>query len=312
MHPFIKQRVVIIGAAGQVGTPLTQTLLELGHEVVALTRSRNGSGKEKLDEYEAQGAEIIEIADMLDLQNMTSVLKGADTLVCASPASDTIINQYETVWLEAAVNAGVKRFVPTEFGCHTRSLDYGDGILFDHKKRMHEKIFESGIGWTFIYNGVIFDYCLPNLRFFKQITTFGKMDIPIYTHEITDIGRVAAYAITDECTMNKCVQLDYNALTQTEMLSMLKTNFPDYPFEYEHFTTEFITQARLIVSDEVTGKKGTETDQERWGINNVIYVLDKLAGFTDETLRASQLYPDYQVSKTPAQALADPDFVFEK
>lgn len=56
MHPFIKQRVVIIGAAGQVGTPLTQTLLELGHEVVALTRSRNGSGKEKLDEYEAQGA----------------------------------------------------------------------------------------------------------------------------------------------------------------------------------------------------------------------------------------------------------------
>lgn len=312
MHPFIKQRIVVIGAAGQVGTPLTQTLLELGHEVVALTRSRNSASKETLDEFESNGAEIIEIPDMLDLQSMTSVLKGADSLVCASPASDSIINEYETVWLEAAVAAGVKRFVPTEFGCHTRSLDYGDGILFDHKKRMHEKIFASGIGWTFIYNGVIFDYCLPNLRFFRKITTFGKMDIPIYTHEIADIGRIAAYAITDERTMNKCVQLDYNSITQTDMLSALRANFPDYPFEYEHYSTEFITQAMQTASDKITGKKGKETDKERWGINNVIYVLDKLAGFTDETLRASELYPDYQVSKTPVQALSDPDFVFEQ
>jgi len=41
-------------------------------------------------------------------------------------------------------------------------------------------------------------------------------------------------------------------------------------------------------------------------------VLGKLAGFTDETVRASQLYLDYQVSRTPAQAIANPDFVFEK
>ncbi len=101
-------------------------------------------------------------------------------------------------------------------------------------------------------------------------------------------------------------------LTQTEMIDLLKSSFPDYPFEYEHFSTDFITDARLTTNDQVTAKKGAETDRERWGINYVIYVLGKLAGFTDETVRASELYPDYQIIKTPAQAIANPDFVFDK
>lgn len=310
MYILNKQRVAVIGATGQVGTPLTKGLLSLGHDVVVLARSLNN--REQLNEYKAGGAEIIEVTNMLDVDAMATALKGCNSLICAVPGSEQIITEHEPVWLEAAVKASVKRFVPTEFGCHTRSLDYGDGILFDHKKKMHEKIFASGIGWTFFYTGGIFDYFLPNLRFFKKISTFGKMDLPIYTHEIEDIGYVAAMALTDERTQKRCVQMDYNALTQTEMLNLLKLSFPDYPFEYEHYSSEFITDARLNASDQITAKKGAETDRERWGINYVIYVIGKLAGFTDETVRASELYPDYQVTKTPAQAIVDPDFVFEK
>lgn len=310
MYIFNKQCVAVIGATGQVGTPLTRGLLSLGHDVVVLVRSLKH--QKQLNEYKANGAEIVEVTDMLDVDAMASALSGADILICAVPGSEQIINEQEPIWLEAAVKAGVKRFVPTEFGCHTRSLAYGDGILFNYKKKMHEKIFASGISWTFFYTGGIFDYFLPNLRFFRKITTFGEMDLPIYTHEIEDIGKVAAMALTDERTLNRCVQMDYNVLTQTEMLDLLKSSFPDYPFEYEHFSTAFITDARLTASDQVTAKKGSETDRERWGINYVIYVIGKLAGFTDETVRASELYPDYQVSKTPAKAISNPDFVFDK
>ncbi|MGF1759598.1 aromatic alcohol reductase, partial [Photobacterium sagamiensis] len=111
--------------------------------------------------------------------------------------------------------------------------------------------------------------------------------------------------------LNKCVQMDYNVLTQTEMLAELKKNFPDHPFEYEHFSSEFITDSRNTAGDEVTAKKGAETDRERWGINYVIYVIGKLASFTDETLRTTALYPDYQVTRTPEQALADSAFIFD-
>lgn len=306
-----KQTIAIIGATGQVGTPLTLNLLEMGHEVIAITRSLNSGIPDKLREFSDKGARIVEINDMRNQLLVEEAIHGADVLVCAVPGDQSVINELEPIWLEAAINAGVKRFVPTEFGCHTRNLNYGDGVLFDFKKDFHEKLFKSGIGWTFIYTGGIFDYFLPNLRFFRKITTFGEMGLPIYVHEIGDIGRISALVITDERTVNRCVQLDFNVLTQTEMLDLLHKHHPDYRFEYEHFSSEFITEQRLTASDKVSAKKGAETDRERWGINYVIYVIGKLAGFTDETVKASNLYPDFVVSKTPEQAIAEPTFVFE-
>jgi hypothetical protein len=63
--------------------------------------------------------------------------------------------------------------------------------------------------------------------------------------------------------------------------------------------------------DEISAKKGAETDRERRDINYVIHVIGKLAASTDQTLRTSKLYPDY-VCKRPEEALSDPKFVFEE
>jgi hypothetical protein len=137
------------------------------------------------------------------------------------------------------------------------------------------------------------------------------MELPIHTHDIEDIGFIAALAVTDDRTLNKCVQMDYNCLTQTEMLNLVKKFWPDHEFEYTHFSSEFITRMKDEAGDEVTGKQGKETDRERWGINHVIYVLGKLASFTDETIRSSEIYPNF-ISKKPEEAIADKNFVFEK
>ncbi|WP_299793291.1 aromatic alcohol reductase [uncultured Shewanella sp.] len=305
-----KKHVAVIGAAGQVGTPLTKGLLSLGHKVTIIFRARNAQNSVKLTEFEALGARLIECPDMKDLHALTKALRGVDTFVVSVPGSKENIQDFEPLWLEAAVKAGVKRFVPTEFGAHTQALEMGDGEVFDQKKRFHDLLLNSGLDWTLFYNGGIFDYFLPNLRFFSKITTFGNMDIPIYTHDIEDIGYLAAMAVTDERTVNRCVQLDYNTLTQNEMLAQLKQNWPDHPFEYEHFTSEYIIEQKEHSGDEVTAKKGAETDKERWGINYVIYVVDKLAAFTEQTLAASQLYPDY-MCKRPEDALKDAKFIFE-
>lgn len=308
----MEQTVAIIGATGQVGTPLTRNLLEMGHNVRVLVRVRAQSDTGRLAEYEKHGAEIVEVPDMLNVDALSSVLGGADALVAAVPGSQQIITESEPIWIQAAVKAGVKRYVPSEFGCHTRQLSLGDGILFDYKKALHEKIFASGIGWTFIYTGGIFDYFLPNLRFFHKITTFGDLDLPIYTHDIADIGRLAAMAITDPRTLNKCVQLDLFCPTQREMVAELLRAHPTTNFETEHFSSEFIANARLNASDEQTAKRGAETDRERWGINYVIYVLGKLHGFTADTVRATELWPDCRAGcRTPQQAISDPAFVFD-
>ena len=306
-----KQRVAVIGSTGQIGLPLTTNLLLQGHDVTLLVRARNQPQNNTLQALEQKGARLVELADMSDVTAMTNALSGMDTLICAVPGSKEIITQSEPLWLEAAIRAGIKRFVPTEFGAHTHALKMGEGEVFDNKKRLHDKLFNADIGWTLFYNGGIFDYFLPNLRFFPKITTFGDLDLPIYTHHIEDIGRIAARALTDERTLNHCVQMDFNVLTQNRMLSLLKESFPSYPFEYLHYSTDYIIEARTNAGNEVSAKKGAETDLERWGINYVVYVLGKLAAFTKDTLKASELYPNFKVIQTPEQALLDRRFVFE-
>jgi|GEM_PF-1111496 len=312
MYQFEKQRIAVIGAAGQIGKPLTQGLLSLGHDVVLLCRTKPSSLNPQLLEFQNQGAELIVLESLTDKLALSRALIGCDTLICAVPGSKSIITHDEPLWLEAAVEAGVNRFVPTEFGAHTQAIEYGEGEIFDHKKALHQKIFDSGIGWTFFYNGGIFDYFLPNLRFFDSITTFGDMSFPIYTHHINDIGYCAALALTDKRTLNHCVQMDFYCLSQTEMLQLLESNFPNHPFEYHHYSTAYISLANLTSGNEVSAKKGAETDKERWGINNVIYVLNKLVAFNEDTLRTSDLFPDFQLSYTVEQALSDPLFVFEE
>mmetsp|Transcript_3311 Transcript_3311/g.5805 ORF Transcript_3311/g.5805 Transcript_3311/m.5805 type:complete len:312 (-) Transcript_3311:48-983(-) len=305
-YTFVKQTVAVIGATGQVGSPLSKTLLDLGHTVKVLTRKPLVHDKAE----HLEGADVVVLPDMHDKAALVKTLKDVDVLVCAVPGSEPVINKSEPIWLDAAVEAGVKRFVPTEFGLHTRNADYGDGVIFDWKKKLHEKIFATGIGWTFFYNGGIFDYFLPNLRFFEKITTFGDCDLPLQTHEIRDIGRCAAMAVTDARTLNKCVQMDFNMLTQNQMLALLKQNFPDHTFEYTYYSKDYIVNAMETAGEEVTAKKGAETDKERWGINYAVFVKGILGAFTEETMRTTELYPKFVCEFTPEAALASKEFVF--
>lgn len=200
-----KKSVAVIGATGQIGTPLTKALLDLGHDVVVVARQINEHNQNRLHSFEKKGAKIHICPNMKNVDEVAKAIIGCDTLVVAVPGSKQNIKELEPIWLKAAVKAKIKRFVPTEFGAHTQGLDMGEGEVFDNKKEFHKLLFESGMDWTLFYNGGIFDYFLPNLRFFRKITTFGNLDTPIYTHHIDDIGFLAAMSLTDDRTDRKSV-----------------------------------------------------------------------------------------------------------
>ena len=116
MYTFRKQSIVVIGATGQIGTPLTKALLSLGHHVIILHRAQSANNSEKLNANKAQGATLIAINDMLNIDEIANAIEGADALISAVPGNKEIITEAEPLWLKAALKAGVKRFVPTEFG----------------------------------------------------------------------------------------------------------------------------------------------------------------------------------------------------
>lgn len=306
-----QKKVAIVGCTGQIGFGLSKALLRLNHSVIAVTRKKNADNASKLSELESLGAKVKECGDYADVETLAGILKGCDTLVVAIRANVKSIREKEPKILDAALKAGVKRFVPDEFGVHTLSVEYGDGTLFDAKKDMHKKIFKSGIDWTFVYNGVIFDYLIPNFRMWDKITTFGDINIELATHDLEDIVTIAAMAITDDRTVNRAVQICANKITQARMIEELNKNWPGRIGDIVHVSKEEIVDKKVNSDpNTISAKGGFEPDQERYGINYVVYVIGKL--FEEnrpDTLLAHELYPEYEFKK-PEEAMKDHYFVF--
>jgi uncharacterized protein YbjT (DUF2867 family) len=305
------QRVAVIGATGRVGMALSRGLHRLGHKVIAVSRGRSASNQSQLDVLAALDIPLAFQENLKDVNCLAAVLSGCDVAVVALRANARLVRDLEPPILEAARQAKVRRFVPDEFGTHTKCLDYGVGALFDAKKEFQEQVFASGLEWTLVFPGGIFDYFLPNLRLFERVTTFGNLHCTFPTHSIEDIGAISARAVTDQRTANKAVQIYANVVTQEGLIATLVRFWPNYHFEIEHVPTETI----IYLKDhgdpvQVSAKGGAEPDRERHGINYATYVLCKLGCLDDpDTLNANDLYPDY-VYKKPEEVLADPKFVF--
>lgn len=122
----MKKTVTVFAATGVAGSACVNELIAQGvFNVQVLVRKQGGqekssfrplkesSEKEKqLDAWEQQGVTILR-AETNDASDLIPVLKGTDYLVSCVPFTATE-SQYPLIW--AAKEAGVERFVPSEFG----------------------------------------------------------------------------------------------------------------------------------------------------------------------------------------------------
>lgn len=117
-------RVLLAGATGTVGTELTAQLLDAGHEVLGITRSRRGA-----DGLRAAGAEAI-IGDMMARDALLEALEGmrADAVIHQATAITKTPTRHRDLYatnalrshgtanlLAAAELTGARRFVTQSF-----------------------------------------------------------------------------------------------------------------------------------------------------------------------------------------------------
>ena len=132
----------MIGATGQVGFPLCRELLQLG-QTVAISRARSADNRFRLDALQAAGADLVFQADLGNVESLGRALVGCDTVVVATRANAHLVQELEPRILQAAQAAGVRRFVPDEFGTHSKGLPDGVGTLFDAKKVFQRRAIED-------------------------------------------------------------------------------------------------------------------------------------------------------------------------
>jgi len=142
--------LVIVGASGHLGEAVLPEFLKSSLQVSVLARPDSKASF-------PEGVTIIR-ASTSNATELEAALKGQDAIV--SLLSDVGIQE---ALLEAAKKAGVKWFVPSEFGHDTSDPLVMDLPipLFKAKDDFRKKLDESGLGWTGIIPGMFFDWVSP-------------------------------------------------------------------------------------------------------------------------------------------------------
>src|SRR5690606_33338458 len=107
-----KSTIVLAGATGDLGGRIAKSLLQKGAIVRVLVRSY--SDKAKVDALRKAGATIVEV-DFHNAAELTKACEGATCVVSALSGLHYVIVGVQTLLLNAAVAAGVPRFIPSDF-----------------------------------------------------------------------------------------------------------------------------------------------------------------------------------------------------
>ncbi|KIJ28626.1 hypothetical protein M422DRAFT_54518 [Sphaerobolus stellatus SS14] len=144
-------RIAIAGGTGGIGRHIVEALLATKkHSVVVLSRSISHPA------LSAQGAEIISV-DYSNHASLVSALIGVHTVISTiwSWEPETMTTS-QVALLNAAIEAGVKRFAPSEWSVIGKPNDPIE--LYRSKPPVAEAVAKSGMEYTLFENGIFMNY----------------------------------------------------------------------------------------------------------------------------------------------------------
>ncbi|KAF9770232.1 hypothetical protein IL306_012247 [Fusarium sp. DS 682] len=215
------KNIAVAGAAGDLGSAVFKALIDSNKfNLTVLTRKDSKSTF-------PQGIKVIQV-DYDSLDSLTSALQGQDAVV-STVGSLAIPSQ--TLLIDAAVAAGVKRFLPSEFGSNLAIPSVRSLPVFVTKVAIEDKLIalanEGKISYTFVYNSAFLDWGLKHNLFLD----FGKAEATLWdggntefsTTTLASVGQAVVGILTHpEETQNRPVYIQDTVLTQNKLLEIAK------------------------------------------------------------------------------------------
>ena len=197
MNPFI----VVAGATGNLGGQIVTHLLKLGANVSVIVRSNSNS--EKIKELAKKGA-IIHQIDQWDIASISPICEGASCVVSALSGLKEVIIDAQTILLDAAVNASVPRFIPSDYSLDFTPFNEGENRNLDWRRSFHQILETRNITATTIFNGAFADMLTGQmpLILFKQklVLHWGSANHPMCFTSINNTAQYTAHVALDNST----------------------------------------------------------------------------------------------------------------
>jgi nucleoside-diphosphate-sugar epimerase len=193
--------IVLAGATGDLGFRIAQNLLERGAAVRALVRP--GNTKPEIAKLREAGATISEV-DFHDVAALTQACAGGACVVSALSGLHDVIVDAQTYLLDAAVAAGVPRFIPSDFAIDFTKLPEGSNRNLDLRREFSRRLDQAPIRATSVLNGMFMDLLTgqaPVVLFkIRRVLYWGRADQPLDFTTIADTAAFTAAAALDHTT----------------------------------------------------------------------------------------------------------------
>ncbi|CAG8899805.1 unnamed protein product [Penicillium egyptiacum] len=221
------RNVAIAGASGALGSPVLHALLQSElFNVTVLARQSSQA-------HFPASVKVI-CMDYTSVPDLTAALTGQDAVVSVLTTSAM---ETQIPLIEAAVKAGVKRFLPSEFCANIGNPKAASLPVYHSKLAIHEVLQQQAqnhphFTYTLIRNGPFLDWSLAYGFFFSlnggSTPFYDGGERPFSTTTLATIGRAVVEVLRhSEKTRNRAVFVQDLVTTQQKMLAIAQKVTPD-------------------------------------------------------------------------------------
>jgi uncharacterized protein YbjT (DUF2867 family) len=228
-------KIAVAGATGNLGPAIIQELVNANLSVTILSQSGNTSSL-------PSSVKTIKV-DYSSPSSLKSALTGQEVFLSLVPDFNS-----QPALIDAAIAAGVQRFIPSEFGSNTSGNAKVAALpVFAGKIATQQYLQErtDQISYTLVHNGLFLDWGLQVGFWAKLKNEAGPT--PLYdggnakrsTTRLADVGKaVVGILANPEETKNRTVYIQSTALSQRQILKIAQKVNPEFKAETVDVSTE--------------------------------------------------------------------------
>lgn len=193
--------ILVAGATGDLGGRLVKALRQRGASVRALVRPETDPTKVAI--LTQPGVEVRPV-HFADHEALTQACTGASCVVSVLAGLHEVIVDTQIQLLDAAVAAGVPRFIPSDFCSDYTQQVPGTNRNFDLRRAFQARLDQAPLAATSVLNGAfgeVLTYNIPLLDFKQQQVGYWEdADWPIDFTTMDDTAAFTAAATLDPVT----------------------------------------------------------------------------------------------------------------
>ncbi|WP_439559015.1 NmrA family NAD(P)-binding protein [Dyadobacter sp.] len=150
----MKKAILVAGASGNLGNRICRELIKRDADVSAIVR--NSTDPDKIESLTKMGVKIVE-TDLNSVDEIAKACAAIDCVISAVAGLRDVIVDLQSRILDGALQAGVPRFIPSDFCTNYNHLVPGENRNFDLRREFKAYLDSSKIQASSVFNAAFAD-----------------------------------------------------------------------------------------------------------------------------------------------------------